>query len=103
QFVTAIVDGRKMERNQVLALATGRVFTGHQAFQKGLIDGLGGKTEAVAMAAEMAGIKTKPRIVEDSDRWEQLFSILDSLSPFAHAPYAEIMNRKKIRLDYMLE
>jgi protease IV len=39
-------------------IAGGRVFTGQQAMELGLVDKLGGMTEAVYLAAEKAGIKS---------------------------------------------
>jgi protease-4 len=37
-------------------LAQGRVWTGEQAFERGLIDGLGGLSEAVAHAKQVVGL-----------------------------------------------
>ncbi|MEX2644303.1 MAG: signal peptide peptidase SppA, partial [Acetobacterales bacterium] len=45
-FVEMVVDRRQLPREKVLALADGRVFTGRQAFESGLIDGIGGEREA---------------------------------------------------------
>jgi ClpP class serine protease len=43
----------KMTRNEVLE---GRIFSGVEAMQVGLIDGLGGRTDAIEKAASLAGI-----------------------------------------------
>ncbi len=51
-FVDRVADGRKLSREEVEALAQGRVWTGEQAFEHGLIDGLGGLREAVARAKQ---------------------------------------------------
>ncbi|MDI6894210.1 MAG: signal peptide peptidase SppA [Bacillota bacterium] len=58
QFVDAVVQGRagKMTRPQVLALADGRVFTGRQALQNGLVDELGNLRDSIQKAADLAGI-----------------------------------------------
>ncbi|GAK12938.1 signal peptide peptidase SppA [Geomicrobium sp. JSM 1781026] len=40
-FVEVIVDGRDMPESEVLELAQGQIFTGNQALENGLIDGLG--------------------------------------------------------------
>ena len=45
-FVDMIVERRDLERAAVLALADGRIFTGRQALDAGLIDGIGGEREA---------------------------------------------------------
>lgn len=63
QFVEAVADGRGIDKDQIYALADGSVFTGHQAYQYGLVDTLGGLTEAVDLAAELAQIEGRPRVV----------------------------------------
>ena len=50
QFVDAVAAGRKMDRSAVLALADGRVYLGEQAKKNGLIDQLGGMSEALREA-----------------------------------------------------
>ena len=63
QFVRAVADGRKMERSRVEALADGRIYSGEQAKQLGLVDVLGNLEDAVEIAANKAGIKGEPRVV----------------------------------------
>lgn len=63
QFVTAVAKGRKLERNAVLALADGRVYSGRRAQELRLVDDLGGLDEAVRVAGELAGIPGKPRVI----------------------------------------
>jgi protease-4 len=52
-FIERVAAGRKLSRDEVDALAQGRVWTGEQAFEHGLIDGLGGLREAVAQAKQL--------------------------------------------------
>ena len=58
QFIDQVATGRqsKLTRSQVVDLADGRVFTGRQALQAGLVDELGTLDDAIAKAAEMAGL-----------------------------------------------
>jgi protease-4 len=56
QFVTAIAEGRKMDRAQVAAAADGRIFTGEDAQTRGLIDRLGNFEDALKWAGELGGI-----------------------------------------------
>jgi protease IV len=56
QFLSKTAQGRKMEVAQVEKLAGGRVYTGRQAKQNGLIDELGTLDDAVAAAKELAGL-----------------------------------------------
>ncbi len=63
QFVEAIADGRGMDLEEVYSIADGSLFTGLQAYNLGLIDTLGGLSQAVDMAAELAGIDEDVDIV----------------------------------------
>jgi protease-4 len=56
QFVTAIAEGRKMDRARVAQVADGRIFTGEDAKAKGLVDRLGNFEDALAWAGELGGI-----------------------------------------------
>ena len=56
EFVAKAAEGRAMTREAVHAVAQGRVWTGRQALEVGLIDELGGLMRAVAIAKERAGL-----------------------------------------------
>ncbi|VXB14875.1 Signal peptide peptidase SppA [Flavobacterium sp. 9AF] len=56
-FLTRVATGRKMTREQVDAIAQGRVWTGADALKNGLVDELGGLEEALKYAAKIAKIK----------------------------------------------
>ena len=53
-FVGRVAEGRKLPREMVEAVAGGRVWTGRQAAERGLVDRLGSLDDAVALAAERA-------------------------------------------------
>lgn len=55
QFVGVVARGRKMTPDQVRKLADGRVYTGAQAQQNGLVDQLGYFEDAVAAAERLSG------------------------------------------------
>ncbi len=63
QFVDAVVVGRKLQPAAVRALADGRIFSGRQARDAGLVDQLGGLEAAVGRAAELGGIDGEPEVV----------------------------------------
>ena len=46
-FVDMVAQGRSMPKENVLPLADGRVFTGRQAVENGLVDAIGGQREAL--------------------------------------------------------
>jgi protease-4 len=64
QFVTVVAEGRNLDSERVRELADGRVFTGRQAQELGLVDQLGDFYAAAGLAAEMAGLPDRPRIRE---------------------------------------
>ena len=55
QFVDVIVRDRKISRSQVVAIADGRVFSGRQAKEYGLVDHLGDMRSAAKLASQLAG------------------------------------------------
>lgn len=75
QFLDVIVKERGLSREAVLKLADGRIFTGRQAKEIGLVDVLGDYQYAIGLAAKMVGIEGKPRTVMEKRR----ISILDLL------------------------
>ncbi|MGD9964973.1 MAG: signal peptide peptidase SppA [Hyphomonadaceae bacterium] len=62
QFIGLVADGRGMTPEQVRAVAQGRVWTGQQALERGLVDHLGGFSVAVARARALAGIDEDARV-----------------------------------------
>jgi protease-4 len=54
QFLGIVSEGRHMSREDVDAVAQGRVWTGEQALERKLVDQLGTLEDAVAKAAELA-------------------------------------------------
>jgi protease-4 len=59
QFVADVAKGRKMDEAKVRALADGRVWTGAQAKDIGLVDQLGDLYDAIKLAGQEAGVKGK--------------------------------------------
>ncbi|MGE3364385.1 MAG: signal peptide peptidase SppA [Rhizobiaceae bacterium] len=66
-FVGLVDERRPLDRQQVLALADGSVFTGRQALEKKLIDEVGGEEEAIKwleskdVAPKLAIVEWKPK------------------------------------------
>jgi len=81
QFVGVVAQARRMEKADVLKYADGRVFTGQQALAFGLIDRLGTYQDALALAAELAGIEGRPHVVTSRKRkvtiWDLMFGDLE--------------------------
>jgi protease-4 len=62
QFIGLVADGRGMTPEQVRAVAGGRVWTGQQALERGLVDHIGGFQVAVSRARALAGIAEDARV-----------------------------------------
>ncbi len=78
QFVKAVVESRSLPEEDVRKLADGRIFSGEQALNSGLIDTLGNFTDAVLLAAKSAGITTEtPSLIYPRGKH---FSVFDLLS-----------------------
>lgn len=69
RFVQVVAEGRGLDEEDVRAIADGRVVTGRQAVELGLVDAVGYFDDAVAKAAELAGISGEPRVVELTPQW----------------------------------
>jgi protease-4 len=76
QFVAMVAQGRRMDPARARTLADGRVFTGRQAVEAGLVDAIGGEREARAwLAAERQVPDTLPiRDVQIRSTAERLLS-----------------------------
>jgi protease-4 len=59
RFKSRVAEGREMTHEEVEAIARGRVWTGQQAAESGLVDSLGGLAAAAARARELAGISER--------------------------------------------
>jgi protease-4 len=56
QFVETVAKGRNLEVEKVRSFADGRIFTGEQALELGIVDRLGTEEDARRWAAELAGL-----------------------------------------------
>ncbi len=65
QFIDAVFEGRQehLTREDVVALADGRIFSGQQALEHKLVDQLGNLADAIDRAGELGGISGKPKVV----------------------------------------
>ena len=68
QFIEAVAKGRNLPEANVKAIADGRVLTGRQALQLKLVDQLGDLEDSILVAAELAGIKGKPKVVKKEEK-----------------------------------
>ncbi len=77
QFVEVVASERKIPQEKVLKIADGRVLSGKQAIELGLVDKLGNIEEAIVLAGQMAGIKEEPQVIRPKKKgislWELIF------------------------------
>lgn len=79
-FVRIIMAGRKMDEARVRELADGRIYTGSQAAELNLIDGLGGEDEAIAWLVKDKKLSAslKVREIKAEPEIDSLFKKLGS-------------------------
>ncbi len=96
-FVDMVAERRNMDRDATLKLADGRVYTGRQAIQNGLIDEIGGEREARAWLKSARNIDDRLPISVVEVRHEKGFlsGILDDL--MGKALFSE-----RLRLDGLI-
>ena len=75
-FLTRCADGRGMTTDEINTIGQGRVWTGEQAKERGLVDELGGIELAISSAAELAKLdKYEVKAVSNKkDFFEEIFS-----------------------------
>lgn len=116
-FVNVVSEGRNLTYDQVDAIGQGRVWSGISAKEIGLVDIIGGKEQAIAIAAELAGLseyRTEefPKSLTFEEKLMQSFESSTKLSAQLPAStskflaYFEYLNQAKgiqARLPYFIE
>jgi protease-4 len=99
QFIEAVAKGRNLPKEKVVKIADGRIFSGEQAQQLGLVDQLGNFQDAIDAAAKICGIAGEPRIQYPEKKrpsiWE--FFVEESVSRFKEA-----LESEQFKIGYVL-
>ncbi|MBM4351549.1 MAG: signal peptide peptidase SppA [Deltaproteobacteria bacterium] len=98
QFIQAVAEGRKMDRLKVAQVADGRILTGEQAKQLGLVDQLGNLQDAIDTAAKLVGIEGKPLVLYPKRK----FSLLELLIEGVTEAILKTLSEKGVQLNYRL-
>jgi len=98
QFIQAVAEGRKLDRDKVAQVADGRILTGEQAKQLGLIDQIGNLQDAIATAAKMVKIEGKPVILYPKRK----FSLLQLLIKEITSAVVENLSEKGVQLNFRI-
>lgn len=77
QFIKDVALSRSLPEEKVRSLADGRIFSGEQAKNHGLIDQFGNFEDAIVLAAKTAGLDTqKPHLIYPREKDFSLFHLL---------------------------
>jgi len=98
QFIEDIVDGRKMDRKSVESLADGRIFTGQESKEFGLVDRLGNLEDAIEWAGQLAGIKGKISTVYAK---EKKLSLLKYITDSSSGALLKHLLEPELSADYI--
>lgn len=90
QFIDDIMANRKIEKAELLKIADGRVMTGRQAKETGLVDTLGGFLEAQRYLTGLAKLEGEPVIVTEPPDRSWVENMLESQASAAAGPLAEL-------------
>jgi protease IV len=75
-FIARVAHGRKMEVEKVRASAEGRIWSGDQGRERGLVDEIGGLSEALAAARKAAHLEADAPVTVEGGREGLLDSLL---------------------------
>ena len=100
QFVNAVADGRNLDREDVLRIADGRIFTGEQAKGLGLVDVLGNLEDAVSDAGKLGKISGVPKVVTSQ---RKKISILELLREETRSLIDEKITGNHLQLDLLAQ
>ena len=78
QFIDAVNDNRSIEKSELIKLADGRVFTGLQSKDLGLVDLLGTFEDAVYLAGSLGKIKGVPKTIQIDKKNSSLIDMFTS-------------------------
>ncbi|MEF3279836.1 MAG: signal peptide peptidase SppA [Elusimicrobiota bacterium] len=96
-FVEVVSSGRKIPKEKVKEIADGRVFTGNQAVQNGLVDKLGDLYDAIDEAGIMAGIGKNPAVVRaKAGFFSSIFDMIDSKISFINKVETPLLEYKMV-------
>ena len=77
-FISKVAEGRNLTKNEVDEIGQGRVWSGIDALEIGLVDKLGGLEDAIDLAAELAGLQDFK--IQDLPKQKNPFEMALSLS-----------------------
>jgi len=98
QFIQAVAKGRNLDPAKVTEVADGRIFTGEQAKEYGLVDKMGNLQDAIEEAARLGNITGKPNVIYPRRKR----SLLDLLLREMASTLLDVLNEKGYELNYLV-
>lgn len=119
-FINKVAEGRQMNVEQVQEIAQGRVWSGQDALEIGLVDEIGSLEDAIADAVERVEvddykISVYPRVKSDFERIMEMFDIEAKADKkikkelgqyaelFDYLQYVQQMEQPQMRIPYKME
>jgi protease-4 len=99
QFIQAVAEGRKLDRAKVVQIADGRILTGEQAKNLGLVDEMGNLQDTIDITAKMVGIEGKPNVIYPKRK----ISIWELLMRDMASAVIDVLNEKGYELNFPLQ
>jgi len=99
QFIQAVAEGRRLDYSKVVQIADGRIITGEQAKNFGLVDKMGNLQDTIDITAEMVGIKGKPNVLYPKKK----ISIWELLMRDMASAVIDVLNEKGYELNFPLQ
>ena len=97
QFIEAVYESRRIPMETLRKYTDGRVFSGRQALELGLVDRIGTLDDAIDLAGAMGGIKGTPRIIRERKHKRSLYDLL-----FDVTETASQLKRNGVELKYLM-
>jgi protease-4 len=97
QFVEAVSEGRGLAIEKVQEIADGRILTGSQALEVGLVDALGNFQDAVELTKKIVGIKGEATLVYSK---KSKMELLDLFFESAVRSFIKLFQGMKTQVEY---
>lgn len=101
-FIGHVAEGRNMTTEAVDEIGQGRVWSGLDAQKIGLVDGIGGLKDAIAIAASKAGLGDDYRVTTISGDDNNPFSALMKMFGGSASVESQILSAYKSEYEYVL-
>jgi len=101
QFVEVVVESRGLSEDSVRAIADGRVFSGRQALEAGLVDKMGSYHDALGVAGRMCELGDEPETTRAKKSRPSLLELLTESAASIGDPAGSLGSLSSPRLLYM--